>query len=233
MNTSRCPVEGHCHSWSKEEDKNVADRLDRSHSHMHVFWSRRAEQELFGEGKSLDCVLRCRQELLSPALINRVLAVMASVDESQVAADVDIFPKYLKSRRRWRHCHGDKQETWWPMNPEPIYFELLYEYVMEQNLSTKLYQRNVVLPKSSSSSPFQTRKKQCILGLEIENKESSRKDNSTSSFCIMETEDEQEDEDEDSEEDREENRDELYELYDLDGKGIENKNLISRHRRTR
>ncbi|CAB0040862.1 unnamed protein product, partial [Trichogramma brassicae] len=125
MDTSRCPVEGHYHSWSKVEDKNLVDRLDRSHSHMHVFWSRRAEQGLFGEGKSLDCVLRRRQALLSPALANRLLAVMASVDESQVAADVDIFPKYLKSQRRWRHHHGDKQETWWPMDLEPIYFELL------------------------------------------------------------------------------------------------------------
>ncbi|KAL7303054.1 hypothetical protein TKK_0004272 [Trichogramma kaykai] len=132
MDTSRCLVEGHHHSWSKEEDKNLVDRLNRSHSHMHVLWSRRTEQGLFGEGKSLDCVLLRRQALLSPALANRLLAVMASINESQVAADVDIFPKYLKSRRRWRHHCGDKQETWWLSDPNPVYFDLLSKYVFEQ-----------------------------------------------------------------------------------------------------
>ncbi|KAL7298609.1 hypothetical protein TKK_0008379 [Trichogramma kaykai] len=94
--------------------------------------------------------------------------------------------------------------------------------VMEQQPFTKFHPcssaERVVLPTSSPLLFLQTRKTQYIRELEIKDKESSRRDNSTSPFCIMETENEQEDEDENSEENREENRDELYELYDLDGK---------------
>ncbi|KAL7302058.1 hypothetical protein TKK_0005291 [Trichogramma kaykai] len=54
------------------------------------------------------------------------------IDESQVTGDEDQFPLFLKARRQWRHHAGSKRQPWWPSDPNPPYFDLLSEYVFEQ-----------------------------------------------------------------------------------------------------
>ncbi|KAL7296306.1 hypothetical protein TKK_0010322 [Trichogramma kaykai] len=89
-------------------------------------------RELFGEDKTVNCVSERVQQLLSPAFAHNLLGVLAGINESQVNGDKEQFPLFLKARRKWRHHADSKRQPWWPSDPNPLYFDLLYEYVFEQ-----------------------------------------------------------------------------------------------------